>query len=172
MTQPSANMTGVRTKIAASGSRPVARQSAQVMNAARIRNAPWAMLMMFITPKMSVRPEASSAYTPPINRPRISAWRNSVTGCPWRLSTRPDLPLSAALGAPLRDDLVARGRLLGQDDLGHAALPLTDQELALRAAHVVPGERTQDGVDLVVPEPVGELALPVALDRPDRLHGC
>jgi hypothetical protein len=32
-----------------------------VTNAARIRNAPWAMLITFITPKISVRPDASRA---------------------------------------------------------------------------------------------------------------
>jgi hypothetical protein len=35
--------------------------SEKVRNAARIRKAPWAMLITFMTPKISVRPEASSA---------------------------------------------------------------------------------------------------------------
>ena len=54
-------MSGVSSTIAASGSSPVARHSDHVMNAARIRNAPCAMLITFITPKISVRPAASSA---------------------------------------------------------------------------------------------------------------
>src|ERR671915_2093011 len=107
-------MTGVSTTIEASGSRPVSRHSDQVMKAARIKNAPWAMLITFITPKISVRPAASSAYTPPIRRPSMSAWRNSVTG---RLRPGGGL-LSAARRVPARQDLLGRRRLLGQDDLG------------------------------------------------------
>src|ERR671914_601789 len=159
-------MSGVRTTIEASGSSPVSRHSDQVMNAARIRNAPWAMLITFITPKISVRPDASSAYTPPIRSPSIRAWRNSVTG---RLQPGGGL-LSAARRVPAGEDLVSRGRLLGQNDLRHAALPLAHEELALRAAGVVPGQRSEDGVDLVLAQPVGQLDLALALDRADRVH--
>src|SRR5918992_3158797 len=159
-------MSGVRTTIEASGSSPVSRHSDQVMNAARIRNAPWAMLITFITPKISVRPDASSAYTPPIRSPSIRAWRNSVTG---RLQPGGGL-LSAARRVPAGEDLVSRGRLLGQNDLRHPALPLAHEELALRAAGVVPGQRSEDGVDLVLAQPVGQLDLALALDRADRVH--
>src|SRR5918994_2145686 len=41
--------------------------------------------------------------------------------------------LSGALGLPPREDLLGRGGLLGQDDLRHALLPLSDEELTLRA---------------------------------------
>ena len=40
---------------------PVCRHSHQVTIATRIRNAPWATLMMFMTPNTSVSPEAISA---------------------------------------------------------------------------------------------------------------
>src|SRR5215213_2369499 len=115
--------------------------------------------------------------------PRMSAWRNSVTGRAYRPDPRgapcgrptrsPPTPvlLPAALGAPPRNDLVRGSRLLRQDDLGHATLPLADEELALRPAELIPAQRAEDRVDLVLAEPVGELHLAVAVDRPDRLHG-
>ena len=40
---------------------PVDSHSDQVKNAAKIRNAPCAMLITFITPKIKVSPDASSA---------------------------------------------------------------------------------------------------------------
>jgi hypothetical protein len=58
---PNPNIAGVVITIATSGSRPVAFQSEYVRNAAKMRNAPWATLMTFITPKISVRPEAIRA---------------------------------------------------------------------------------------------------------------
>src|SRR5215217_7154343 len=118
------------------------------------------MLITRMTPKISVRPEASSAYVPPISRPRTIVWTNWVT----RLR---DASLGARL--PARDDLVGRRGLLGQHDLGLAVLPLADEELALRPAVVLPAQRTEDRVDLVVAQPVGELELVV--DRPDALGG-
>ena len=60
-TQPNANIAGVVIKIATSGSSPVSVQIENVRNAARIRNAPCAMLITRMTPKISVRPDASSA---------------------------------------------------------------------------------------------------------------
>src|SRR5690348_10531363 len=36
--------------------------------------APWATLMIFITPNARVRPLAISAYTPPVSSPRMQAW--------------------------------------------------------------------------------------------------
>ena len=40
---------------------PVCFQSHQVIIATMMRNAPWATLMMFMTPNTSVRPDAISA---------------------------------------------------------------------------------------------------------------
>ena len=40
---------------------PVSRHSHQVTIATRMRNAPWATLMMCMTPKIRVSPEAISA---------------------------------------------------------------------------------------------------------------
>src|SRR5919108_4927426 len=106
----------------------------------------------------------------------MSAWRNSVTGRfypgsparggegPARALPAPP-PLPGAFGLPPRNDLVRRGSFLRQHDLGNSVLPLADEELALRAPEVVPAQRSQDRVDLVVTEPVGELDLALALDR-------
>jgi hypothetical protein len=58
---PRPNISGVVTTDAAIGSSPVVRHSHQVSIATRTRNAPWATLMMSITPKIRVRPEAIRA---------------------------------------------------------------------------------------------------------------
>src|SRR5688572_20461510 len=80
-------------------------------------------------------------------------------------------PLPGAFRLPPGQDLVRCGRFLGQDDLRHAALPLADQELALGPALLVPAQRAEYRVDLVLAEPVGELDLPLAVDRADCLDG-
>ena len=61
MSQPSANIAGVVIRIPASGSIPSWSQSVKARKAPRIRRAPWAMLITFITPKISVSPDANSA---------------------------------------------------------------------------------------------------------------
>jgi hypothetical protein len=61
MTQPSANITGVVIRIPASGSIPNESQSVKARKAPRMSRAPWAMLITFITPKISVSPDANSA---------------------------------------------------------------------------------------------------------------
>src|SRR5919108_5463459 len=73
------------------------------------------------------------------------------------------------LRPPSRDDLVRRRRLVRKHYLRHSVLPLTDQELALRSSLIIPAERSEDGVDGVLPQPVGELDLTASLDRPDAL---
>src|SRR5215217_1589526 len=118
------------------------------------------MLITRMTPKISVRPDASRAYVPPISRPRTIVWTNWVT----RLR---DASLGARL--PAGHDLVGRGGVLRQHDLRLAALPLADEELALRPAVRLPAQRTEDRVDLVLAQPVGELELVV--DRPDAVDG-
>src|SRR3954454_16761540 len=118
------------------------------------------MLITRMTPKISVRPEASRAYVPPISRPRTIVWTNWVT-------RRDDASLRARL--PARDDLVGRRGLVGQHDLGLAVLPLADEELALRAAVLGPAQRAEDRVDRVLAQPVGELELVV--DRADAVDG-
>src|SRR5215217_1415694 len=108
-----------------------------------------------------------------MRRPRMSAWRNSVTGLVWPARAERHAPragfaysplLPGAAGLPLRDDLVGGGRLLRQHDLRDAALPLPDEELTLRSADFVPAQRAEDRVDLVVAKPVGELLLPISVD--------
>src|SRR3954454_4055663 len=163
--------------IARSGSSPVAVQIEYVRNAAKIRNAPCATLITFITPKISVSPEAISAYTPPMRRPRTIAWTNSVMDgvAPRRCrpggapsgAARPAGPHPSRSGVLLHDGLRRRG-VLGQHDLRLAVLPLADQELSLRRARLVPLERPEDRVDAVRPDPLRELRL--VLDAADRLH--
>src|SRR5262245_17353137 len=86
--------------------------------------------------------------------------------------------MSSVIGAPAGTVLLAarlpprqrrvRGRgVLRQHDLRLAALPLADQELALRAPVLVPAQRSEDRLDLVLADPVGELELIV--DRADAL---
>src|SRR5215208_7669993 len=90
----------------------------------------------------------------------MSVWRNSVMA--WS-----DAAASAAV--PL-DDLVRRGHVLRQHHFRLAVLPLADQELALGASGLVPAQWAEDRVDIVVPQPVGELRLLIALDRADGLY--
>src|SRR5512133_1657381 len=117
-----------------------------------------------------------------MRRPRMSAWRNSVTGRAYPGNPRRadpaaprgavlPVPLPGALWLPPRDDLVGGGRLLRQDDLRDPALPLADEELAFRATLVVPAQRAEDRVDLVVTQPVRQLELTLLVDRPDPLDG-
>src|SRR4051794_25304683 len=177
--QPKANIAGIVIAIVSSGSSPVAVQIEYVRNAPTMRNAPCATLMTPITPKISVSPDAISAYTPPIRSPRMIAWTNSVMvaspGC--RPSGTP--PGAARPAAPypsrargLLDDGLGRRRRLRQHDLRLAVLPLADQELALRGARLVPLERPEDRVHGVRADPVGQLRLVAdAADGLDRgLH--
>src|SRR5215218_7549604 len=153
-------MTGVVTTAAAIGSSPNRRHSSKVSSPARTSRAPWATLMMFMTPKIRVRPEAISAYTPPTSRPRMSVSVAWVTAA--------GLPRLALLPVGLGEHhAVGGGHVLGQHDLGLAALPLGEQEVGLRRAGRVPAQRAEDGVDLVGVQPVGDLVLvdlPAGLD--------
>src|SRR4051794_39372234 len=114
-----------------------------------------------------------------MRRPRITAWTSSVMVASGAVgpdggppaAVRPSAPCPSRCGVLLDDGL--RGRLrLREDDLGLAVLPLTDQELALRRARLVPPERPEDRVDAVAADPVRELRLIAdaadGLDR--RLH--
>src|ERR1044072_8179300 len=98
------------------------------------------MLMTRITPKISVNPDASRAYTPPIRRPRTTVWTSWVTRLGYAsLRTR----------LPAVDHVIGRGGILREHDLGLAVLPLADEELALRAAVLVLAQRAEDRVDRV-----------------------
>src|SRR5664280_671028 len=71
------------------------------------------MLMMFMTPKMSVNPVAISAYTAPVRIPSITAW---VSAVPFTYSSRPYW-----LGKENRNGV----RLTGRHDLNEVrTLPL------------------------------------------------
>src|ERR671924_1297373 len=136
-----------------------------------MRRAPCAMLITRMTPKIRVSPDASRAYTPPISRPRMRVWMDSVTPRRPRAfcgasATRPaESHPFVLLRPPSRDDLLRRRRLVRQHDLRHSALPLTDEELAFGSPLIIPAERSQDGVDRVLPQPIGQLDLTVSLDR-------
>src|SRR5829696_7722009 len=174
MSQPTPNMIGVVITAASSGSIPNSVQNIHERKAAKIRSAPCATLITSITPKISVRPDASSAYTPPIRRPRITTWMNCVSarsseggrGGRARSTARP----ASLLLRPIRlrvHDVVGGRRVLRCDDLLVAVLPLCEQERLLRRAGLVPAEGPEDRLHLVVVEPVGELLLVV--DRADGL---
>src|SRR4051812_20113205 len=109
-----------------------------------------------------------------MSSPRMIAWTNSVTvaaalprapgtgrqgGC-LPDAARPAAPHPSRAGFPLHDRLRGRRRLR-QHDLRLAALPLADEELALRRAGLVPLQRAEDRVHGVAADPVGELRLVV-----------
>src|SRR5919107_2722609 len=116
------------------GSTPVSRHSHHVAVATRMRNAPWAMLMMCMTPKMSVSPEAISAYTPPMRIPRTRAWTSCAIN---------SLPTGLRV-----DDRLRRRHLGRRDDLHLVGLPLGEDELPARLAARRPAERAEDGLHL------------------------
>lgn|SRR5690606_2951411 len=59
------------------GSMPANVNAQYVTYMPSIMRAPWAKLMIPITPKMSVSPMAMMLYIPPINRPSINDWMNN-----------------------------------------------------------------------------------------------
>src|SRR5262245_27757298 len=131
------------------------------------------MLITRMTPKIRVRPDASSAYTPPTRMPRMRVWTNCVmTGRGRRSGAWAPPPSISLLGRGLvaLDDVVACGGVLRQHDLRLAALPLADEELPLRAAVRVPAQRAEDRVDRVRAQPVGELELVLLGERLVGLH--
>src|SRR4029078_6329574 len=80
------------------------------------------------------------------------AWTSSVTAAPpmgrpggLPNAARPAAPHPSRAGVLLDDGLRRRGRLR-QHDLRLAALPLADEELALRRAGLVPLQRPEDRV--------------------------
>ena len=66
---PSRNMTGIVTTRPRNGSMCQVRNSAKLRYAPSTTSAPWPTLMIRMTPKISVRPDAMSAYTPPVRTP-------------------------------------------------------------------------------------------------------
>src|ERR687887_309217 len=95
---------------------------------------------------------------------RMMVWTSCVTVTPWRrgeaAQPRPCRGSSLLLPSRLRvHDRVARGGVVGGDDLLVAVLPLSEQERLLGRAGVVPAERPQDRVDRVRVQPVGERLL-------------
>src|SRR3989337_2779335 len=119
-----------------------------------MRKAACEMCTTRITPKISVRPEASSAYTPPVRMPSAAAWRSS----------EPDGTVAPTCRGPpgspggLRVDRV-RGhrRFVGrQDDLHGPALPLEDHMRALWLPALVERERPDHGVEFVLANVVAQ----------------
>src|SRR6201987_4915222 len=66
---------------------------------------PWAMLMMSMTPKISVRPAAMSAYTPPVRTPSTIACRSAVDDIGPLLPGRLGIDGSGGARQPGRDRL-------------------------------------------------------------------
>src|SRR5215216_3877510 len=92
-------------------------------------------------------------------RNSVIAWRATRPAGGPRATRRPPRRLRAAPGLPTVDDRVGGRGLVGQDDLGLAVLPLADEELAGRAAVVVPAELAEDRRHGVLAQPVGHLDL-------------
>src|SRR5882762_9730881 len=126
---PTTNMTTVVIGTARNGSRPNDVNSWKDRYAPRITMAPWAMLMTFMMPKISVCPDAISAYTPAVSTPRMTPWTTACT----------DSPAPVRLGGlrrRLRDRLREHRQQL-------ALLPLHEVELAVRRAVRRPGQVAQ-----------------------------
>src|SRR4051794_40891037 len=163
------------------------------MKATRMSSAPCATLMMFMTPKISVSPLAISAYTPPISNPSTSAWTSwvmrSSSGSSTSAVRRPGRcpgsvrgfgaagpgdpcehgpPGGGSLPGRLGDDLVDSRCRLRCDDLRRAALPLGEEEVLGRGSGLVPGERPENGLHLVLVQPLGHLVLVYRADRLGR----
>src|SRR5215218_1959769 len=151
---------------------PVSFHSHHVRKAAKISSAPWATLITSMTPKISVSPDASRAYTPPIRSPRMIVCTSCVIGTPRRTGgdARPRPFRRSSLLLPIRlriHDRVAGRHIVGSDDLLVPALPLRQQERLLGRARLVPAERAENGVHRVFVQPVRQRRLVV--DRADRL---
>src|SRR4030095_5875754 len=120
--------------------------------------APWAKLMMRSTPKISVRPLATSPYTPPSRSPLTTAWRRS----PLNARARRALPL------PLRHG----EHRLGLGEAGrahHRRAPVLHLQERGHRVRVLAGVVEADGVlgeDVVREIGLGDRVAPlVAVDR-------
>src|SRR5882757_1350279 len=128
---PTTNMTTVVIGTARNGSRPNDVNSWKDRYAPRITMAPWAMLMTFMMPKISVWPDAISAYTPAVSTPRMMPWTKACIRS----------PTPAGFGC-LRGGLGDRLRV----DRQQLALdPLHEVELPVGRAVDRPGQVAQDG---------------------------
>src|ERR1039457_4993528 len=78
-TTPRANIAGMVTTRLTNGSTLADRSRAKLKYAPKITRAPWPTLMIRITPKINVSPEAISAYTPPVRMPKMTASRMRLT---------------------------------------------------------------------------------------------
>ena len=76
------NIAGIVITRLTNGSMLAERRRAKLRYAPRITRAPWPTLMIRITPKINVSPEAISAYTPPVRIPKTTASRIRVTTAP------------------------------------------------------------------------------------------
>src|SRR5262245_1944742 len=148
---------------------------------ASIITAPWAKLMMRSTPKIRLRPQATSPYTPPRSSPLTTAWRSSpqVTSPPGRVNrfarqraaqTGPAGPFSAArLALPLEDgeDRLRLGVLCGADHHRLAVLHLDQGRHGVDVlARLVEADRFL-GQDLV-----GEVRLGDGVAQLVAIHGA
>src|SRR5258708_1581664 len=116
--------------------------------------------MMRMTPKTSVRPEAISAYAPPVRTPSAAASMTSVVKAGRR---GPSWPVGLRVLRPGHGD---RRRV---DRHGPAGLPLDEERFTGRAAGAVEGHRALDGVVRAVVERVDQLRVVEAVDAPGRL---
>src|SRR5579864_9028364 len=107
---PARKASGMITTSAAGGVRPNHWFAKTIAYMPSIMYSAWAKLMTSITPQMSPRPSATSAYTRPITRPPIAAARKRSTA---PLSRRPGAVRagpSTVLYRCVRLALVPRGR--------------------------------------------------------------
>src|SRR5882757_2700471 len=89
------------------------------------------MLTIFIMPKISVWPEAISAYTPAVSTPRMTPWINACTVSPGPVRL-------GRFGGSLGDRQ-------GVDRQQFALLPLHEVELAVGRAVGGPGQVPKQG---------------------------
>src|SRR5680860_46050 len=144
-------------------------------------NAAWAILMIFITPKMRVSPETISAYTPPVSNPITATWiitlidgRFTTSTSPhWGTGTRCRFPSNVSfsylfpLPLRLRPDRISLAAIAGIRDDEVTTLPLEHHEGALRLAKLVEAERTHDRLEGALVELSDQRGV---VNRTDVLH--
>src|SRR4051812_16636698 len=101
-----------------------------------------------------------------MSSPSTTAWMNCVMrsssggrGCAPGGPCEHGPPGGTSLPGGLGDHRVGRGGVLRSDDLHGPVLPLSEEELLGRRTRLVPGQRTEDALHLVLVQVVGQLVL-------------